>query len=61
MTKHQMMYRKSHPVTRLCASDAITTASGKNIVINVNAAQGADRLEADIASAIARGFNLIAP
>jgi len=40
--------------------DAIKTASGKNIVINVNAAIGAVLLEADIPPTIARGFNLIA-
>lgn len=40
--------------------DAIKTASGKNIVINVNAAIGAVLLEAGIPPAIARGFNLIA-
>ncbi len=40
--------------------DAIKVASGKNIVINVNAAIGAVLLEADIPPAIARGFNLIA-
>jgi citrate synthase len=40
--------------------DAIKTASGKNIVINVNAAIGAVLLEADIPPTAARGFNLIA-
>lgn len=40
--------------------DAIKAASGKNIVINVNAAIGAVLLEADIPPTIARGFNLIA-
>ena len=40
--------------------DAIKQASGKNIVINANAAIGAVLLEADIPPAIARGFNLIA-
>ncbi len=40
--------------------DAIKKASGKNIVINVNAAIGAVLLEADIPPTIARGFNLIA-
>jgi citrate synthase len=40
--------------------DAIKRASGKNIVINVNAAIGAVLLEAGIPPAIARGFNLIA-
>ena len=40
--------------------DAIKSASGKNIVINVNAAIGAVLLEADIPATIARGFNLIA-
>ena len=40
--------------------DAIKAASGKNIVINVNAAIGAVLLEADIPPKIARGFNLIA-
>ncbi len=40
--------------------DAIKKASGKNIVINVNAAIGAVLLEADIPPSIARGFNLIA-
>ncbi len=40
--------------------DAIKAASGKNIVINVNAAIGAVLLEADIPPSIARGFNLIA-
>ncbi len=40
--------------------DAIKQASGKNIVINVNAAIGAVLLEADMPPAIARGFNLIA-
>ena len=40
--------------------DAIKQASGKNIVINVNAAIGAVLLEADIPPSIARGFNLIA-
>lgn len=40
--------------------DAIKQASGKNIVINVNAAIGAVLLEADIPPTIARGFNLIA-
>lgn len=40
--------------------DAIKTASGKNIVINVNAAIGAVLLEAGIPPVIARGFNLIA-
>ena len=39
---------------------AIKTASGKNIVINVNAAIGAVLLEAGIPPEIARGFNLIA-
>ena len=40
--------------------DAIKTVSGKNIVINVNAAIGAVLLEANMPPAIARGFNLIA-
>ena len=40
--------------------DAIKQASGKNIVINVNAAIGAVLLEAEIPPEIARGFNLIA-
>ena len=40
--------------------EAIKAASGKNIVINVNAAIGAVLLEADIPPTIARGFNLIA-
>ncbi len=40
--------------------EAIKTASGKNIVINANAAIGAVLLEADIPPTIARGFNLIA-
>lgn len=40
--------------------DAIKQASGKNIVINANAAIGAVLLEADIPPSIARGFNLIA-
>ncbi len=40
--------------------DAIKVASGKNIVINVNAAIGAVLLEAGIPPSIARGFNLIA-
>ncbi len=40
--------------------DAIKKSSGKNIVINVNAAIGAVLLEADIPPSIARGFNLIA-
>lgn len=40
--------------------DAIKRASGKNIVINANAAIGAVLLEADIPPSIARGFNLIA-
>ena len=40
--------------------DAIKTASGKNIVINVNAAIAAVLLEADIPPSIARGFNIIA-
>ena len=40
--------------------DAIKEASGKNIVINVNAAIGAILLEAGIPPTIARGFNLIA-
>lgn len=40
--------------------DAIKEVSGKNIVINVNAAIGAVLLEADIPPTIARGFNLIA-
>lgn len=40
--------------------DAIKAASGKNIVINANAAIGAVLLEADIPPSIARGFNLIA-
>ena len=40
--------------------DAIKVASGKNIVINVNAAIGAVLLEAGIPPTIARGFNLIA-
>jgi citrate synthase len=40
--------------------DAIKKASGKNIVINVNAAIGAVLLEANIPPTIARGFNLIA-
>ncbi len=40
--------------------DAIKVASGKNIVINVNAAIGAVLLEAAIPPTIARGFNLIA-
>ena len=40
--------------------DAIKVASGKNIVINVNAAIGAVLLEAGIPATIARGFNLIA-
>jgi citrate synthase len=40
--------------------DAIKAASGKNIVINVNAAIAALLLEADLPPAIARGFNLIA-
>ena len=40
--------------------EAIKQASGKNIVINVNAAIGAVLLEADIPPSIARGFNLIA-
>ena len=40
--------------------DAIKEASGKNIVINVNAAIGAVLLEASIPPKIARGFNLIA-
>lgn len=40
--------------------DAIQAASGKNIVINANAAIGAVLLEAGIPPKIARGFNLIA-
>ncbi|MEQ8661234.1 MAG: citrate/2-methylcitrate synthase, partial [Gammaproteobacteria bacterium] len=40
--------------------DAIKAASGKNIVINANAAIGAVLLEAGIPPSIARGFNLIA-
>ena len=40
--------------------DAIKKASGKNIVINVNAAIGAVLLEAELPPTIARGFNLIA-
>ena len=40
--------------------DAIKEISGKNIVINVNAAIGAALLEADIPPEIARGFNIIA-
>jgi len=40
--------------------DAIRKASGKNIVINANAAIGAVLLEAGIPPTIARGFNLIA-
>jgi citrate synthase len=40
--------------------EAIKVASGKNIVINANAAIGAVLLEADISPSIARGFNLIA-
>ena len=40
--------------------DAIKVASGKNIVINVNAAIAALLLEAELPPAIARGFNLIA-
>ena len=40
--------------------DAIKAASGKNIVINVNAAIAAVLLEADIPPSIARGFNIIA-
>lgn len=40
--------------------EAIKVASGKNIVINANAAIGAVLLEADIPPSIARGFNLIA-
>ena len=40
--------------------DAIKKTSGKNIVINVNAAIGAVLLEANIPPSIARGFNLIA-
>lgn len=40
--------------------DAIKAASGKNIVINVNAAIGAVLLEAGLPPSIARGFNLIA-
>ena len=40
--------------------DAIKEVSGKNIVINVNAAIGAALLEADIPPEIARGFNIIA-
>ena len=40
--------------------DAIKEASGKNIVINANAAIAAVLLEADIPPSIARGFNLIA-
>lgn len=40
--------------------DAIKKVSGKNIVINVNAAIGAVLLEADMPPSIARGFNLIA-
>lgn len=40
--------------------NAIKAASGKSIVINVNAAIGAVLLEAGIPPAIARGFNLIA-
>ncbi len=40
--------------------DAIKVASGKNIVINVNAAIAALLLEAGLPPAIARGFNLIA-
>ncbi|MEQ8495948.1 MAG: citrate/2-methylcitrate synthase, partial [Gammaproteobacteria bacterium] len=40
--------------------DAIKAASGKNIVINANAAIGAVLLEAGIPPQIARGFNLIA-
>ncbi|MEX2481876.1 MAG: citryl-CoA lyase [Gammaproteobacteria bacterium] len=40
--------------------DAIKSASGKNIVINANAAIGAVLLEAGIPPEIARGFNLIA-
>jgi len=40
--------------------DAIKQASGKNIVINANAAIGAVLLEAGIPPKIARGFNLIA-
>lgn len=40
--------------------DAIKKASGKNIVINANAAIGAVLLEAGIPPTIARGFNLIA-
>jgi len=39
---------------------AIKLASGKNIVINVNAAIAALLLEAELPPAIARGFNLIA-
>lgn len=40
--------------------EAIKRASGKNIVINANAAIGAVLLEAGIPPTIARGFNLIA-
>lgn len=40
--------------------EAIKKASGKNIVINANAAIGAVLLEAKIPPKIARGFNLIA-
>ncbi|MEM7541377.1 MAG: citryl-CoA lyase [Pseudomonadota bacterium] len=40
--------------------DAVKRASGKNIVINANAAIGAVLLEAEIPPSIARGFNLIA-
>lgn len=40
--------------------DAIKVASGKNIVINANAAIAAVLLEAEIPPEIARGFNLIA-
>lgn len=44
----------------LLLGDAIKRVSGKNIVINVNAAIGAVLLEAGIPPTIARGFNLIA-
>jgi citrate synthase len=44
----------------LLLGDAIKLASGKNIVINVNAAIAALLLEAELPPAIARGFNLIA-
>jgi citrate synthase len=40
--------------------DAIKQATGKNIVINVNAAIAAVLLEGELPLGIARGFNLIA-